>query len=64
MDNGVNIIIIIIIIINNNNNKTVVTGQQESLRLYLSNKPCKHEIKVIQKTAILCTAHILREVLM
>ena len=34
----------------------------ESLRQYLSNTPGKHEIKGLQKTAILCTAHKLREV--
>jgi hypothetical protein len=33
-------------------------------RQYLSNIPGKHEIKELQKTAILGTAHILREVLM
>jgi hypothetical protein len=31
---------------------------------YLSNIPGKHDIKELQKTAILGTAHILREVLM
>jgi hypothetical protein len=36
----------------------------ESLRQYLSNVSGKHEIKELQKTAILGTAHILREVLM
>ena len=36
----------------------------ESLRQYLSNIPGKHEIKELQKTAILCTAHKLRAVLM
>ena len=30
---------------------------------YLSNIPGKHEIKELDKTAILCTAHILRKVL-
>ena len=29
----------------------------KSLRQYLSNIPGKHEIKELQKTAILCTAH-------
>jgi hypothetical protein len=33
-------------------------------RKYLSNKPGKHEIKELQKTAILGTAHILWKVLM
>jgi hypothetical protein len=33
-------------------------------RKYLSNIPGKHEIKELQKTAILGTAHILRKVLM
>ena len=36
----------------------------ESLRQYLSNLPGKHEIKELQKTAILGTAHKLWEVLM
>ena len=31
---------------------------------YVSNIPGKHEVKEIQKTAILGTAHILRKVLM
>jgi hypothetical protein len=35
-----------------------------SLRQYLSDIPGKHEIKELQTTAILGTAHILREVLM
>jgi hypothetical protein len=35
----------------------------ESLRQYLSNIPGKQEIKELQKTAILGTAHILRKVL-
>jgi hypothetical protein len=45
------IIIIIIIIIS------------KSFRKYASNIPENHEIKELQKTAILCTAHILRQVL-
>ena len=36
----------------------------ESFRKYVSNIPGKHEVKELQKTAILSTAHILREVLM
>ena len=36
----------------------------ESLRKYVSNIPGKHEVKELQKTAILGTAHILRKVLM
>ena len=44
---------------------TGVTGTTSlSLRQYLSNIPGKHEIKELQKTAILGTAHVLREVLM
>ena len=35
-----------------------------SLRQYLSNIPGKHEIKKLQKKAILGAAHILRKVLM
>jgi len=33
-------------------------------RKYVSNIPGKHEVKALQKTAILGTAHILRKVLM
>jgi hypothetical protein len=36
----------------------------ESFTKYLSNVTGKHEVKKIQKTAILGTAHILRKVLM
>jgi len=36
----------------------------KSFRKYLSNKSGKHEVKELQKTAILGTAHILRKVLM
>jgi hypothetical protein len=36
----------------------------KSLRQYVSNIPGKHKINVVQTTAILGTAHILREVLM
>ena len=36
----------------------------KSLRQYLSNMPGKHEIKELQKTAILGTAHILWKVFM
>jgi hypothetical protein len=36
----------------------------KSFRKYLSNVPGKHEIKELQKTAILGTAHTLRKVLM
>jgi hypothetical protein len=36
----------------------------ESFRKYVSNIPGKHEVKVLQKAAILGTAHILRKVLM
>ena len=44
---------------------TVATGTISELRRqYLSNIPGKHEIKELQSTAILCTAHILRKVLM
>jgi len=35
----------------------------KSLRQYLRNKPGKHEIKELIKTAILGTAHILQKVL-
>jgi hypothetical protein len=36
----------------------------ESFRKYLSNVPGKHELRGLQNTAIFCTAHILRKVLM
>jgi len=36
----------------------------KSFRKYVSNIPGKHEVKELQKTAILDTAHIFREVLM
>ena len=36
----------------------------ESFRKYVSNIPGKHEVKELQKTAILGTAHKLRKVLM
>jgi len=36
----------------------------KSFRKYVSNIPGKHEVKELQKTATLCTAHTLRNVLM
>jgi hypothetical protein len=36
----------------------------ESFRKYLSSVPGKHDVKELQKTATLCTAHTLRKVLM
>jgi hypothetical protein len=36
----------------------------KSFRKYLSNIPGNHEVKELQKTAILGTAHILQKVLM
>ena len=36
----------------------------KSFRKYVSNKSGKHEVKELQKTGILGTAHILRKVLM
>jgi len=36
----------------------------QSFSKYVSNIPGKHEVKELQKTAILGTAHILRKVLM
>jgi len=60
---------------NNNNNNNVkiklmsviigATGTiSKSFRKYVSNIPGKHEVKELQKTAILVTAHLLRKVLM
>jgi len=43
----------------------VATGTiSKSFKKYVSNIPGKHEVKVLQKTAILGTARILRKVLM
>ena len=43
----------------------VVTGTiSKTFRKYVSNIPGKREVKELQKTAILGTAHILRKVLM
>jgi len=46
----------------------VITGTigtiSTSFRNYMSNIPGNHEVKELQKTAILGTAHILRKVLM
>jgi len=36
----------------------------KSLRQYLSNIPGKYELKELQKTAVLGTAHVLRKVVM
>ena len=56
-DDDDDIIIIIIIIIG-------ATGTiSKSFRKYISNIPGNHELKELQKTAILGTAHILRKVL-
>jgi len=53
---------------NNNNVISVITGAtgtiSKSFRKYVSNIPGKHEVKELQKTAILGKAHILRKVLM
>ena len=50
------------------NVKTVIIGAtgtvSKTFREYVSNIPGKHEVKELQKTAILGTAHILRKVLM
>jgi hypothetical protein len=46
----------------------VITGANgtisKSFRKYLNSVPGKHEIKELRKTAVLGTAHTLREVLM
>ena len=48
--------------------KPVIIGAtgtiSKSFRKYMSNIPGNHEVKELQKTAILGTAHILRKVLM
>jgi hypothetical protein len=49
---------------NNNNNKIGATGTiSKSFRKYASNIPGNHEVRELQKTATLGTAHILRKVL-
>jgi len=42
----------------------VIGTISKSFRKYVSNIPGKHEVKELQKTAILGTAHTLRKVLM
>jgi hypothetical protein len=53
---------------NNNNNKPVIIGAtgtiSKSLGKYVSTIPGNHDVRELQKTAILGTAHILRKVLM
>ena len=49
---------------NNNNNNRANGTISKSFRKYVSNIPGNHEVKELQKTAILGTAHILRKVLM
>jgi len=48
--------------------KPVIIGAtgtiSKSFRKYVNNIPGKHEVKELQKTAILGTAHVLRKVLM
>jgi len=64
-----NIIIIIIQRMWNVNTKVIpviigATGTiSKSFRKYVSNIPGKHEVRELQKTAILGTAHIFRKVL-
>ena len=62
------IIIIIIIIITGTKMIPVIKGAtgtiSKSFRKYVSNIPGKHEVKELQKTAVLATAHLLRKVLM
>jgi hypothetical protein len=45
---------------NNGSNRNL----SQYLSKYLSNIPVKHEIKEIQKTALLVSAHMLRKILM
>ena len=53
---------------NNNNTIPVIIGAtgtiSKTFRKYVSNIAGNHEVKELQKTAILGTAHILRKVLM
>jgi hypothetical protein len=48
---------------NNNNNNLLISATgtiSKSFRKYVSNIPGNHEVKELQKTTILGTAHILR----
>ena len=47
-----------------NNNKGATGTISKSFRKYVSNIPGKHEVKELQKPAVLGTAHIFRKVLM
>jgi len=47
---------------NNNNNNNSKTISKPFIK-YVSNKPGKHEVEELQKTATLGTAYILRKVL-
>jgi len=51
------LIIITIIIINNTSNNSTDVTIIKSSRKYISNVPEKHEMKEMEKTPILCTAH-------
>ena len=54
-------------VINNNNNVEIIGSIgtiSKSFRKYVTNIPGNHEVKELQKTAILDTVHILRKVLM
>jgi hypothetical protein len=49
----------------NDNSKTGATGTiSKSFRKYMSNIPGQHDIKDLQHTAIICTAHMLQKVIM
>ena len=48
---------------NNNNNNRAIGTISKSFRKYMNNIPGKHEVKELQKTATLDTAHILRKIL-
>jgi hypothetical protein len=50
-------------LLNNNNNDNDNNNVSKSFRKYVSSIPGNHEVRKLQKTAILGTAHILRKVL-
>jgi hypothetical protein len=55
------------VVTNNNNNNNNNRGDWDyfkDIKKYVSNIPGNHEVKELQKTAVLGTAHILRKVLM
>ena len=68
MVGGFVVVVVVIIITTTTKVIPVIIGApgtiSQSFRKYVSNIPGKHEVKELQKTAMLGTVHILRKVLM